>query len=171
MRLGQAVCDYVSLPSDSEIRLCIVPLTEAEYLRAIEKVATIDVQDDLAGMSVRDRRQAQEILVRAIRDENDLTQYAFASVDEMMEELDVADIDELIDRYSEMVEKSSPSLDGIPPEEIDALKKSLQTMDWNELSGPAWYAAKRFLSKIMPSPLLDNSLGSTSTNSSITTNE
>jgi hypothetical protein len=39
MRLGQAVCDFVTLPSDSETRLCIVPLTEAQYLQALEKVS------------------------------------------------------------------------------------------------------------------------------------
>jgi len=171
MRLGQAVCDYVTVPSDPEMRLCIVPLTEAEYLQALNKVASLALQDNLAGVSVRDRVQSQEILIRAIREEDDLTQKVFTSIEEMMEMLDVADIDELIDRYNEMVEKSSPSLDGIPQEELENLKKSLQTMDWNELSGPAWYAAKRFLSKIMPVPLLVNSHGSTSTNSLTTTSE
>ena len=29
MRLGQAVCDYVTLPSDDEIRVCIVRPHEA----------------------------------------------------------------------------------------------------------------------------------------------
>ena len=27
MRLGQAVCSYVNVPSDPEMKLCIVPLT------------------------------------------------------------------------------------------------------------------------------------------------
>jgi hypothetical protein len=182
MRQGQAVCDYVTLPSDKEIRLCIVPLTEAEYTQALNKVLELEAQDNLAGMAMRDRVQSQEILVRAIREETDLTQRVYQgyvnekehfvdAVDEMMESLDVNDIDELIDRYNEMMESSSPSLDGIPPKEWDELKKLLETMDWNALSGSAWYAAKRFLSRISPSPLLDNSLGSTSTNSLTTTSD
>lgn len=171
MRLGQAVCDYVKLPSDPEMRLCIVPLTEAMYRQVLEKVASIEAKDDLSGMAIRDRAQAEEIIVRSIREEDDLTMRVYDSVEEMMEDLNTEDIDELIDNYNEMVEKSSPSLDGIPPEEIENLKKSLQTMDWNELSGPAWYAAKRFLSKIMPTPLLDSWPGSTSINSLTTTNE
>lgn len=171
MRLGQAVCDYVALISDPETRLCMVPLTEAQYRQVLEAVAHLDMQDNLAGMSVRDRVQAQEILVRAIREESDLTQRVYDDINEMMEDLDQVDIDELFDKYQEMTEKASPSLEGIPPEELERLKKALQTMDWNALSGRAWYAAKRFLSEIMPTPLLDNSPGFTSTNSPTTTSE
>lgn len=171
MRLGQAVCDYVTLPSDSESRLCIVPLTEAQYRQVLAKVAELKLTDDLAGMAVRDRVQADEILVRAIREEADLTQRVYNDVDEMIDGLDQVDIDELFDRYEEMTEKASPSLDGIDPKELVELKKLLQAMDWNALSGRAWYAAKRFLSEIIPTPLLVNSPGSTSTKSLITTSE
>lgn len=171
MRLGQAVCDVVTLLSDPEMKLFIVPLTEADYKQVIEKVAELNLIDNLAGAQVRDRTQAQEILVRAIREENDLTQHVFEDVDEMMATLEVQDVDELIDHYNEMVEKSSPSIDGIPPEEIENVKKALQTMDWSELSGRSWYALKRFLSTIMPAPLLVNWPGSTLTNSSTTTSE
>lgn len=163
MRSGQATCDYVTLPSDSEIRLAIVPLTEADYRNVLEKVAAVPSGDDLAGVQIKDRVQAEEILVRAIREENDLTQRVYSDVDELLEDFEIHDIDHAIDCYNEMVFQSSPSLDGIPPQELDALKKALQEMDWNGLSGSAWYAAKRFLSKIMPSPLLDKSPGSSST--------
>lgn len=171
MRLGQATCDFVVLPSDPEIRLCIVPLTEAQYLQALEKVRDTKADDNIAGLAIRDRVQAEEILVRAIREESDLSQMVYESVEEMMEDLEVADVDELIDNYNEMVQQSSPSLDGIPEEDFEELKKLLQEMDWSGLSGRAWYAAKRFLSTISPSPLLDNSLGSISTRSLITTRE
>ena len=168
MRLGQTVCDIVDLPSDSEIRLCIVPLTEAQFLQALEKVRDVRANDDLPGMAIRDRVQAQEILVRAIREENDLTRMVYSSTEEMLEDLEVADIDALIDGYNEMIAKSSPSLDGITEDEVEDLKKTFQTMDWNALSGRSWYAAKRFLSTISPEQLRDNSHGSTSTNSATT---
>jgi hypothetical protein len=171
MRLGQAVCDYVTLISDRELRLCIVPLTEAEYRRVLEKVGELNLADNLAGFSIRDRVQSQEILVRAIREEDDLSQQVFHRVDEMLDVLEVPDVDELIDRYNEMMHIASPSLDAIPTSEIEQIKKALQEMDWNALSGPAWYALKRFLSKIMPSPLLDNWPGSISTNSLTTTSD
>jgi hypothetical protein len=171
MRLGQAVCDYVTLPSNPDVRVAIVPLTEAEYLQALNKVTQLPQSDDLAGVSLKDRVQAQEIVVRAVREEQNLTERVWDDISEMMEVLEVNDVDEIIDRYNEMVEKSSPSLDGIPQEEMDNIKKGLQTMEWSELSGSAWYAAKRFLSRIMPSPLLDNLPGSTSTNSSTGTSE
>ncbi len=171
MRLGQAVCDFVPLTSDPEIRLAIVPLFEAEYLQALNAVAQTDAPDDLAGMQLRDRKQAQEILIRAIREPEDLTQRVYADADELMEQLTVGDIDELLDRYNEMCEQSSPRLEGIPDEEFENLKKVLQEMSWSDLSGRAWYAAKRFLSSISPSPLMDKSPGFTSTNSSTTTSE
>jgi hypothetical protein len=171
MRLGQAVCDFVTLVSDSEIRLCIVPLTEAQYLQVLEKVRDVRADDNIAGLAIRERTQAQEILVRAIREESDLTEQVYDSVEEMTDDLDVQDIDELIDSYNEMTEKASPRIDGIPEEEFEELKKLLLAMDWNALSGRAWYAAKRFLSTISPHPLMDKSPGSTSTSYSTTTRE
>lgn len=165
MRLGQAVCDYVQLPSDPEIQVCIVPLTEAQYRQVLEKVAKLPFPDDMAGAAIKDRSSAQETLVRAIREESDLTQQVYENVEDLMEDFDVYDIDHVIDAYSEMVEKASPSLDGLSPEELERLKKALQVMDWNALSGSAWYAAKRFLSRISQVPLQDSSAGSTSTNS------
>lgn len=171
MRLGQAVCDYVTLPSDPEVRLAIVPLTEAEYLQALNKVAEVPQGDDLAGAAIKDRVTSQEILVRAIREEKDLTQKVFETVDELMDVLEVQDVDHVLDMYNEMIEKSSPALDGIPEQELENLKKALQEMDWNVLSGSAWYAARRFLSRIIPKPLLDNSPGSGSISPSTTTND
>jgi len=169
--LGQAVCDVVELPSDPEIRLHIVPLTEAEYLNALENVRDVRANDDLAGIAIRERVQAQEILVCAIREPDDLSVRVYDSKDEMMEDLEVGDVDELIDGYNEMIAKSSPSLDGIPPEEIEHVKKVLLEMDWNALSGRSWYAAKRFLSTLSLAQLLANSPGSTSTKSSTTTSD
>src|SRR5881392_30501 len=111
MRLGQAACDYMTLVSDPEVRLAIVPLTEAEYLQALEAVARVNAPADVAGMQVRDRRQVQEIMVRSVREDGNLSERVWNSVNEMMEVLEVGDIDQFFDGYQEMVEKSSPSLE------------------------------------------------------------
>lgn len=177
MRLGQAVCDFVALPSDPEIRVAIVPLTEAEYSQVLSRVASVPLADDMAGAAVKDRVQAREILVRAIREESDLTQRVYVdtqgelAIEALSDDLEVVDIDEIVDRYNEMVEKSSPRIDQIPEEELEAVKKALQTMDWSALSGRSWYALKRFLSTIIPEPLMVNSLGSSSTPPSTTTSD
>jgi hypothetical protein len=171
MRLGQAVCSIVALVSDPAIRFAVVPLTEGEYEQCLEIVASLTVEDNVAGFALRDRRQAQEILIRAIREEKDLTQRVYDSIDEMMETLEVTDIDQLIDEYNEMTEQSNPRADGIPPEEFEHLKKVLWEMDWNEFSGRSWYALKRFLGLIMPELQRDNLLGSISTKQSTTTSE
>jgi hypothetical protein len=161
MRLGQAVCEFVEIPSDEEVKFAIVPLTEAEYVQALEAVAEMKTNDNLAGAQLQDRRRAQEILIRSIREPDDLSKRIFADVHELMEAVDVGDVDELIDRYNEMVATGSPAIDEIDREEFENLKVLLQEMNWNALSGSAWYAAKRFLSQILPQPLLGNSPGST----------
>lgn len=177
MRLGQAVCDFVPLPSDPEIRMAIVPLTEADYRQVLGKVADVPLGDDMAGAGVKDRVLAQEILVRAIREENDLTQRVYEDMDGKLaveiltDDLEVPDVDELIDRYNEMMESCSPRIDQFPDEEIEAVKKALQTMDWNALSGRSWYALRRFLSLAMPQLLTANLPGSTSTSPSTTTSD
>lgn len=169
MRLGQAVCDYVTLISDPEIRLAIVPLTEAEYLQALEAVSKVNAPADVSGMQIRDRRQVQEITVRAVREDGDLVTRVWNTVSEMMASLDVADIDQIFDAYQEMAEKSSPSMEGLTGEDFENLRQAFLEMEWNELSGRAWFAFKRFLSTVIPQPLLGNSLGSGLTNSSTTT--
>jgi len=171
MRNGQATCSYVNLVSDPEMKVALVPLNEAEYEQCLEIVADLQVQDNIAGFALRDRKQAQEILVRAIREESDLTERIYDDVPEMMADLDVSDIDQLIDEYNEMTELASPRIDGIPEEEIEQLKKALQEVEWSELSGRSWYAAKRFLGTIMPQLQRDNLLGSFSTKPSTTTSE
>lgn len=171
MRMGQSTCDFVVLRSDPEIRFAIVPLTEAEYTQALNAVATMVVPENLVGMELMDRRRAQETLIRAIREESDLETRVFDDVESLMAEIEVSDVDYMIDEYNRMTAKSSPELDGIPKEEFQNLKELLQVMDWNALSGRAWFAAQRFLSEITPTPLLDNSPGSSSTKQLITTNE
>jgi hypothetical protein len=177
MRAGQSICSFVKLTSDPEIRVAIVPLTEAEYAQCLELVALLPADDNVAGFAMRDRRQAQEILVRAIREENDLTQRVYignekqSAIDEMMESMDVSDIDQLIDEYNEMSAQANPRADGVSEEELEQLKKVLWEMDWNEFSGRSWYALKRFLGLIMPELQQVNLLGSTSTTKSTTTSE
>ena len=171
MRQGQGVCDFVTLRSDEEMRFAIVPLTEAEYMQALSAVASTVVPDNLVGAEIQDRRRAQEMIIRAIREESDLSVRVFHSVEELMEIFEVRDVDWVYDEYLRMTDKSSPSLEGISQEEFTNLKELLQKMDWNALSGRAWFAAKRFLSEITPQPLLDNSYGSSSTNTSITTKD
>ena len=170
MRAGQAVAEIVSLVSDPEIRVALVPLREADYKQALSVVARIDMADTMAALQYRDRVNTQELLARSLRDPSNLDERLFDSAEEMIDLLEVADIDRLIDDFNEMSDKSNPALDGIPEEEFVVLKKVLQVMDWSVLSGRSWFAAKRFLGALTTQGLLsDNSLGSTSINPSTTT--
>lgn len=172
MRLGQAVCDYVTLVSDPEIRLAIVPLTDAEAENALMAAAKISVEDNFAGLMARDHRQRVEILAFSIRDPEDLSKRVYSTGVELQESLDEVDVTTLYDSYMEMNENSNPTIDGISPEEFVELKKVLQEIPWNDLSGRSWYAAKRFLGALIQQGLLrGNSLGSTSSTRLTTTSE
>jgi hypothetical protein len=172
MRLGQAATEIIPLVSDPEFRVALVPLRESEYRQVLSIIARIQVSDTMAGLQYRDRVQSEELLVRSLRDPKNLDTWLFDSAEEMNEILDVADIDMLIDEFNEMSEKSNPAIDRIPEEEFVVLKKVLQTMDWNALSGRSWYAAKRFLGALTTQGLLRGSLlGSTSISPSISMSE
>jgi hypothetical protein len=172
MRLGQAATEIIPLVSDPEFRVALVPLRESEYRQVLSIIARIQVSDTMAGLQFRDRVQSEELLVRSLRDPKNLDTWLFDSAEEMNEILDVADIDMLIDEFNEMSEKSNPAIDQIPEEEFVVLKKVLQTMDWNALSGRSWYAAKRFLGALTTQGLLRGSfLGSTSISPLITMSE
>ena len=163
MRLGQATAEYVALISDPEIRVALVPLTEAEFQESFTDAAKLVVGDNMAGIMVRERRARVQQVWRSLRATGNLDQYMFATYEEFRDALTTGDIDMLIDVYEEMTYELSPTLEGISPEELEMLKKALAEMDWSDLSGKSWYAAKRFLSTISATQLTDKLPGSSST--------
>lgn len=171
MRLGQATCEYVTLVSDPEIRIALVPLTEAEFQEAFTDAARLSIGDNMAGVMVRERRARVQQVWLSCRSANDLGNRMFATYEEFRDALTTPDIDQLIDVYEEMTHELSPSMDGITPEELELLKKALQEMDWNGLSGRSWYAAKRFLSSLSLAQRTVKLPGSSSTMKSTGTNE
>jgi hypothetical protein len=163
MRLGQATAEYVQLISDPEIRIALVPLTEAEFQESFTDAARLTVGENIAGTMVRERRARVQQVWRSCRPAGDLSTYMFQTYEEFREALTTADIDQLIDVYEEMTHELSPSMENISPEELEFLKQVLLEMDWSVLSGQSWYAAKRFLSSISLPQLTDKSPGSSST--------
>jgi hypothetical protein len=169
MRLGQAACDFVSPPSLPEIRFALVPLSDAEAQMALADADRIEAGDNVAGLMLRDHVQRVSQLAFAIRDPQDFTVRVYRTGAELQEDLTETDVNFIYDAFIEMTENSNPTIEGIEPEEFEALKKVLQEMDWSELSGRSWYAAKRFLGELDRDKLLqDSSPGSTS-NTKLTT--
>jgi hypothetical protein len=171
MRLGQGVCEIFPLLSDGEVRVAVVMLNEAEHENCLAVAASIQAADNIAGNQLRDRTESLEILSYAIRDPLDLTKRIYTSGKQVAEDLEPADVGFLIERYYEMADTFSPSLERLSDEDQEQLKKVLQEMDWNALSGRQWYAASRFLLSLMPQPLGDSLLGYGSTPKSTTTND
>lgn len=164
MRLGQATFDIFTLPSDPETSVALVPLSEAEYDQALASSALMDIPDSVSGNALRDRRGQEEILVRSMRNPNNIDEKIFSSTDQLRQALEVQDVNLLIDGYLELMEKISPRIDSLDDDEVEELKKVLETIPWKELTGGQWYALKRFLSTLTPEQLLGNLPGSFSTN-------
>jgi hypothetical protein len=164
MRLGQAVGYKFPLLSQPNVEVTMVPLTEAENYQCLEAITIMEAPENIVGAMLRDRRNANEIIYRALRNPEDLDEPAFESMDEMMELLSHADITHLFDCYLEMSEDVSPSLGNFTDEEIDEVKKVLAEVEWSDLSGRQWFALRRFLLTLGLELLPANSVGSISTN-------
>lgn len=164
MRLGPAAGNIISLLSEPDVSLAIVPLTEAQHEQCLEIITHMDAPDSIVGAGLRDRRNAQEILFRALRNPDNLDEQAFETREEMLEVLEVGDLNHLLDAYFEMSESDNPQIAEFTNEELEEVKKVLQEVDLNGLSGRQWYALRRFLFTLGLTLLPANSLGSTSTN-------
>lgn len=170
MRLGQAACEITSLPSDEETMVALVPLTDSQYLRALEIADAALVGDNPAGFAVRDELQKQSVIFFATREVGNLESMFFDDTSEAGE-LGAHDIDHLYDVYLEMIANQSPSLFGLSDADFEALKKAWQGIEWNELTGQQWYAAQRFVNSIRPLLVQGNFSGLHSTKSSTPTSE
>jgi hypothetical protein len=153
--------------SDPEIRVALVPLTEAEYSNSLHEADKAPAGDNPAGLAYRDEVQRKFVIFHAARAVGEL-QVKFFDSPEQVGELDAHEINHIYDIYLEMVAETSPSMMGLAEEDFDELKKALQRIEWSELSGSQWYAAQRFLNSIRQHLLTVNLSGSPSTLKSTT---
>lgn len=160
MRLGQSACAIHYLISEPTEKVALVPLVEEEYDQALAHAAAMEAPDSSWGNQYTDRRNQHEILMRSLRDPDDLNKHIFSSTEELRKALDAVDINFLIDSYFELVEQVSPSIGQMSEEEIEDLKKVLLMIPWSELTGGQWYAVKRFLLTLSPEQLLGKLPGS-----------
>lgn len=174
MRMGQNAPDFVSLKSNPEIRLAMVPLLEREYQMALEAAASYDVADNSYGTELRDRVLQVHTLFYALREPDNVESKAFPDMDAMLDPevgLEPVDVNYLLDYYQRMVDFSSPAMDGLNDEALDELKKAFVTIDWSVLSGKPWWHLKQFF-MTMPAGLpLDRSPSLSSILSLIGTND
>jgi hypothetical protein len=170
MRLGQSACEITELPSAPDTRVALVPLTDSEYIRALEVADKAPVGDNPAGFAVRDELQKQSVIYFSAREFGDLESMFFDDLSEAGE-LDTHDIDFLYDVYLEMISNQSPSLFGLTDDDFEALKKVWTMIEWNALTGQQWYAAQRFINSIRTELHLASYSGSSSTSNLTQTNE
>lgn len=164
LRLGQASCEITEIPSDPEIRVAVVPLTEGEYSNSLYESEKLGTSATPAGSALADEIQRKWVIFYATRVVGNLTVLFFDDFADV-DELDASDINHLYDIYLELVSTSSPSLMGLGEDDFNSLKALLPRIAWNELSGPQWYAAQRFLNSIQPDLLRASLSGSQSTES------
>jgi hypothetical protein len=170
MRLGQAACEITTLPSAPDTRVALVPLTDSEYIRALELADRALVGDNPAGFAVRDELQKQAVIYFSAREYGDLESPFFDDMGEAGE-LATHDVDFLYDIYLEMISNQSPSLFGLGDDDFEALKKVWEKIEWSALTGQQWYAAQRFINSIQNDLLAASYSGLSSTNNSTQTSE
>jgi hypothetical protein len=83
LRLGQGVCELAELPSDPEIRVALVPLTEAEYSNTLLEADKVIVTESPAGLAYRDETQRRYCLYFATREVENTTKRFFADPSEV----------------------------------------------------------------------------------------
>jgi hypothetical protein len=162
MRLGQDAPEFEYLKSNPEIRVALVPLTEAESEYSLKAAMQLPAEDNAQGILYRDRWQQVCDLWQAIREPNDISKKVFGSAEEMAEELESSDINFLSESYMRMLDDSSPLQDGVTDEQLEELKKAFVTIDWSVLSGKAWWHLKQCLSLLGQEPLKVKLPGSSS---------
>jgi hypothetical protein len=174
MRLGQSSFEYIEFPGLSAedgtpVRFAQVPLTEAEVQAGVTRAARIAVDDNMAGVTLRNRVANVSDVWHSLRDPHDLQRKAFESEEEMAATLEPTDIDLAVDSLAMLMDYASPSLDGFSAEGLEELKKAFETVEWSELSGREWAAVKLCCQRLGVLSHLGRSSGSTSTDSSMRT--
>lgn len=168
MRMGQDAPEFVVLPTNQDIRMAIVPLTEREYESALSAAAAlrpepVDQPENTYGTETRDRFVSAHMLADALREPGDIEKKVFASAEELIAELEPGDINFLRDEYARISEFSSPELDGFDEERLEELKKAFEKIDLSVLSGKTWWHLKSFFSNLTPEQLAASLYGSSST--------
>lgn len=174
MRMGQQAWEFIEFPSlkgkdGTPIRFAQVPLLESETQQGVMAAANVEVADNFAGMTVRNRVAMVSDAWHSLRDPADISVKAFESIEEMTNSLEPTEIDMAVDQLATMMDYSSPSLDGISKEALDDLKAACAQMDLSDLSGRRWAVVKLFFQTLQPELLQAKLSGSTSTESSTTT--
>lgn len=170
MRMGQDAPEYVEIPSMPGIRCVMVPLLEKEAHAGVLAAASLKVDDNAAGMQLRNRVAIDHDVWNALRDPDDTDKKVFESVDQMTGLLDPSDIDHLADELTLLMDYASPTADGLSDAEVEELKKAFAETDWSALTGRRWAAVKLCVSTLFPELLVVKSRGSGSTDSATTTN-
>lgn len=163
MRQGQEAPELVDIPSMDGIRVAMVPLSEGESQQSMLAAADLEVRDNPAGWQFRNRAALEQDVWRACREPANPEQLIWESPQVMCDELDPSDVDYLAMRLTALMDYASPSLASLTEEQIDALKKALQKIEWRELTGTRAAAARVFLSHLFPELLAASLSGFTST--------
>lgn len=168
MRMGQQAWEFIEFDSlkgsdGTPVRLAQVPLLEYETQQGVLLAANLQVADNMAGMTARNRAAMVSDAWHSLRDPSDIDKKAFESIEEMVRTLEPNDIDKAVDQLATMMDYSSPSLDGLSKEALDDLKASCAQMDLSDLSGRRWAVVKLFFQTLAPELLQAKLSGSTST--------
>jgi hypothetical protein len=171
MRLGQEAPELIAIPSTPDVRMAQVPLTEAEIQRGVIAAASLEVDDNAAGLTARNRACLHSDVFHSLREPADVSKFVFHDVDDMLANLQGSDLDFLADSLTTLNDYASPAVDGLTDKELSELKKAFGETDWSALTGRQWAALKLACTALFPEILAVSLRGSSSTESLTTTTE
>lgn len=171
MRLGQEAPELIDVPSMTEVRVALVPLTEAESMAGLIRSANVEVADNISGLNVRNREAVISDVWHACRVPGTAQELVWDTPEQMVDDLQPSDIDYLFDQLTILMDYASPTLANLADQDIDDLKKAFAAIDWKELYGTQQRSLVLCISRLLPDLLAAKFSFSGSTSSLTELNE
>lgn len=133
--------------TDEKIAIVILSSSQTEIckLKTEEYIVKHIITDETYKDMVLQRHLSYEFM----RDKDDRNKKVVDNVDEVGELLDISELAYMVTQYNLFSQENSPFLNAVNTEQFEALKKTLPTMNLNDLNGESLVALRNFLMSLV----------------------
>jgi hypothetical protein len=145
-RLKQGKKNYklVTFPGTEE-KVALVILSSNEITEASIKAEDYIKEKHITDEDDKSIVHQAQLVYRALRDKDDTKKQLADSFEDFFSTLDNTEIQYFMVEYSLLTSESSPFLNAVTEETFEELKKTLEKIQLNDLSGPSLIALRNFL--------------------------
>jgi hypothetical protein len=140
---GKRNYKLVDFPGTNE-KVAISILSSAEMtdckVKSDKYIEELNVKDD----DFKDIILQQYVVYNCLRDKDDTNKKLAESIEEIRN-LDNVELIYLMSQYNLLVQETSPFLASVTEEQFEMLKKTLEKMNWKDLSGESLLSLRNFL--------------------------